>query len=346
MNDRTMPDREISYRQAINEALHEEMERDDTVIFLGEDIAGAPQSDDPKLMDCWGGALGASKGLLGKFGKQRVLDTPISESAFMGAAVGAAATGLRPIADVMFVSFTGVCLDSIMNQAARLRYMSGGRIKIPVVFRTIMGGGISAGAQHSDVNYSMFTHLPGLKCVAPATPADMKGLLKAAIRDDDPVIVFENKTLYDLKGPVPDGDHIVPLGQGRIVREGSDVTVVAISKTVHIALEAAKTLADQGISVEIVDPRSLSPLDEDLILDSVRKTEHVVVFDEDSPRCSMASDLIALIATKAFDYLDAPPKMLTPPHTPVPFSPPMEQFYLPDAEQLIAAVREVCHQTD
>jgi pyruvate dehydrogenase E1 component beta subunit len=336
-----MADREISYRQALNEALHEEMERDETVIILGEDIAGAPQSDDPALMDCWGGALGASKGLLGKFGKDRVLDTPITESAFMGAAVGAAATGLRPVADVMFVSFIGACLDSVMNQAARLRYMSGGKIKIPVVFRTIMGGGISAGAQHSDVNYSMFTHLPGLKCVAPATPADAKGLLKAAIRDDDPVIVFENKTLYDLKGPVPDGDHIVPLGKGCVVREGSDITVIAISKTVHTALAAAKALEAEGISVEIIDPRSLSPLDTDLILGSVRKTERVVVFDEDSPRCSIATDLVALIATQAFDYLDAPPRMVTPPHTPVPFSPPMEQFYLPDADQLIAAVREV-----
>jgi pyruvate dehydrogenase E1 component beta subunit len=336
-----MPERTISYRQAINEALHEEMERDETDIVIGEDIAGAPQSDDPAMQDAWGGVLGVTKGLIGKFGRQRVLDTPISESAIMGAAVGAAATGLRPVAELMFVGFSGVCLDQIVNQAAKLRYMFGGKARVPVVIRTTIGAGMGAAAQHSDVNYSVFAHYPGLKCVAPATPADAKGLLKAAIRDDDPVIFFENKTLYDVKGPVPDGDHIVPLGQGRVVREGSDVTVVAVSRMVHMAIEAADQLAGDGIHVEIVDPRSISPLDENLILESVRKTHRLIVMDEDTPRCSLATDIVALVATQAFDYLDAPPKAVTPPHTPVPFSPPLEQYYLPDTGALIAAVREL-----
>ena len=333
--------REISYREAINEALHEEMERDETVIVMGEDIAGAPQSNDPAMEDAWGGVFGVTKGLVGKFGRRRVFDTPISEAAYVGTATGAAMTGLRPVAEVMFVSFTEVCFDQIVNQAAKLRYMFGGKAKVPLTIRTMIGAGMGAAAQHSDINYSLFVHFPGLKCVAPATPADAKGLLKAAIRDDDPVIFFENKMLYDTKGPVPDGDYVTPLGKGKVVREGSDVTLVALSRMVGIAQEAADVLATEGVSVEIVDPRSLSPLDENLILESVRKTERVVVADEDNPRCSMAADIIALIATQAFDYLDAPPRMVTAPHTPVPFSPPLEQFYIPNADQLVSAIREL-----
>lgn len=336
-----MPDRIISYREAINEAIAEEMERDRNVILLGEDVAGAPQSDDPAMLDAWGGVLGVTKGLVGRFGKERVLDTPITESAIIGAATGAAATGLRPIAELMFVSFAGVCLDQIVNQAAKLRYMFGGKINVPLTVRTTIGAGAGAAAQHSDVNYSMFAHYPGLKCVVPSNPADAKGLLKAAIRDDDPVIVFENKMLYDMKGPVPDGEHIVPLGKGRVVREGNDVTVIALSRMVGVALEAAQELANDGISVEVVDPRSISPLDEDLILKSVRKTGHVVVVDEDNPRCSMATDIVALVATKAFDYLNAPPQMITAPHTPVPFSPPLEQYYLPSKGRIASRVRDL-----
>jgi pyruvate dehydrogenase E1 component beta subunit len=235
----------------------------------------------------------------------------------------------------------GVCLDQIVNQAAKLRYMFGGKARVPLTIRTTIGAGMGAAAQHSDINYSVFTHYAGLKCVAPATPADAKGLLKAAIRDDDPVIFFENKTLYDLKGPVPEGNHVVPLGKGCVVRPGSDVTVVALSSMVHVAMEAGDALAREGIDVEIIDPRSLSPLDSDLILKSVRRTERLVVVDEDNPRCSLATDIVALVATQAFDYLDSPPKMLTPPHTPVPFSPPLEQFYIPGVEQLVTAVREL-----
>ena len=317
------------------------MERDETVIAIGEDIAGAPQSDDPSMEDAWGGLLGVTNGLVGKFGKSRVIDTPISESAIMGAATGAAATGLRPVAELMFVGFAGVCLDQIVNQAAKLRYMFGGKAKVPMVVRTTIGAGMGAAAQHSDINYSMFTHFAGLKCVAPATPADAKGLLKSAIRDDDPVIFFENKTLYDVKGPVPEGEHLVPLGKARIAREGNDVTIVAFSRMVHLALEAAEALNGEGVDVEVIDPRSLSPLDDETILESVRKTERLVVVDEDNPRCSMATDIIALVTTQAFDHLDAPPRMVTAPHTPVPFSPPMEQYYVPSVERIITAVREV-----
>ena len=336
-----MTQREISYREAINEALVEEMERDDHVILIGEDVAGAPQSDDPDMLDSWGGVLGVTKGLVGRFGKERVLDTPITESAIIGAATGAAATGLRPVAELMFSSFIGVCLDQVANQAAKMRYMFGGKARIPLTIRTTIGAGIGAAAQHSDSNYSLFTHYPGLKCVVPSNPADAKGLLKAAIRDDDPIIFFENKVLYDTKGPVPDGEHVVPLGQGKVVREGSDVTVVAISRMVHVALEAAELLSNEGISLEVIDPRTISPLDETLILESVKKTERFVVVDEDNPRCSMATDIIALVATKAFDHLDAPPAMVTAPHSPVPFSPPLEKHYVPSADQVVSAVRQL-----
>lgn len=336
-----MTQREISYREAINEALGEEMERDGKVILLGEDIAGGAQNDDPDMYDAWGGVLGVTKGLVGRFGKERVLDTPISESAIMGAATGAAIGGLRPVAELMFVGFGGVCLDQIVNQAAKFRYMFGGKAKVPMTIRTTIGAGLGAAGQHSDSVYSIFAHYPGIKCVVPATPADAKGLLKAAIRDDDPVIIFENKVLYNMKGPVPEGEHVVPLGKGQTVREGKDVTVVALSRMVHIAMKAADLLAHQGVSVEIIDPRSISPLDEDLILESVRKTERLVVVDEDNPRCSMATDIVALVTTKAFDYLDAPPTMITAPHTPVPFSTPMETFYIPDEGQIVDAVRKL-----
>lgn len=336
-----MSESEITYRQAINDALVQEMERDENVVLLGEDIAGAPGRSDPEMQDAWGGVMGVTKGLITKFGPDRVLDTPISESAFVGAATGAAVTGLRPVVEVMFVEFFGVCLDQVLNQAAKLRYMFGGKVNVPVTIRTMIGAGLSAASQHSSCLYSIFAHFPGLKCVLPATPADAKGLLAASIRDDDPVIFFEHKALYDTKGLVPDGEHVVPLGRANVVREGKDVTIVALSRMVHVALEAAEALAKGGIDAEILDPRTISPLDEQAILDSVRKTEHLVIVDEDNPSCSMATQIAALAAGKAFDHLDAPIRMVTAPHTPVPFSPPMEQFYIPDPEQVIEAVTAV-----
>jgi acetoin:2,6-dichlorophenolindophenol oxidoreductase subunit beta len=329
--------RQLSYREAINEALRLEMRRDTNVILMGEDVTGASHSSDPDHLDAWGGVLGVTKGLVHEFGRDRVRDTPITESAFVGAGVGAAATGLRPVVELMFIGFLGVCLDQITNQAAKMRYMFGGKAKIPLVIRTMIGAGFRAAAQHSDSMYSTFVHFPGLKVVAPATPADAKGLLAAAIRDDDPVIFCENKLLYDVKGDVPEGEYVIPLGQAEVKREGSDVTIVAISRMVQVALEAAEQLARDGISAEVVDPRTLSPLDEDTLLDSMRKTGRLVVVDEDNPRCSVAADIASLAATKALDYLNAPVRLVTAPHTPVPFSPALEDFYVPTPRRVVEA---------
>jgi len=328
-----------TFREAINEALQQEMDRDPTVILMGEDVAGGATIEGFEQKGAWGGVLGVTQGLVERFGRQRVLDTPISESGYIGAAVGAAATGLRPVAELMFVDFMGVCLDQIFNQGAKLRYMFGGKASVPLVIRTMIGAGFRAAGQHSGCHYSIFTHFPGLKTVVPSTPADAKGLLAAAIRDPDPVIFFEHKLLYDIAGEIPEGEHVVPLGKADIKREGDDVTIVAIARMVHMALEAAEALASEGVEAEVVDLRSLSPLDEQAILESVRKTRRIVVADEDNPRCSMATDVAALVATRAFDHLDAPPQMVTAPHTPVPFSPVLEDFYIPSPERIAEAVR-------
>jgi pyruvate dehydrogenase E1 component beta subunit len=270
-----------------------------------------------------------------------VLDTPITEAGFVGAAVGAATTGLRPVVELMFVDFFGVCWDMIFDQGAKLRYMFGGKAKCPLVIRTMIGAGMGAAGQHSGCHYSVFTHMPGIKTVIPSTPADAKGLLATAMRDDDLVVVFENKMLYSMSGEVPEGEYTIPFGKADIKREGSDVTIVAISRMVHQALAAAEALAADGISAEIVDPRTLSPLDEETILQSVAKTHRLIVVDEDNPRCSAATDIAALVADKAFTELDAPIKLVTAPHTPVPFSPPLEQFYVPGPERIVATVQEI-----
>jgi pyruvate dehydrogenase E1 component beta subunit len=332
--------RVISYREAINEALRQEMRRDPRVILMGEDVTGASQSTDPEHLDAWGGVLGVTKGLVHEFGRECVRDTPITESGFMGAGVGAAATGLRPVVELMFIGFMGVCLDQIVNQAAKMRYMFGGKARIPLTIRTMVGAGFRAAAQHSDSIYSTFVHFPGLKVVAPATPADAKGLLAAAIRDDDPVIVCENKVLYDTKGEVPEGEYVIPLGLADVKRPGSDVTIVAISRMVLHALQAADDLAREGINAEVVDLRSLAPLDEATVLDSIRKTGRLVVVDEDNPRCSVAGDIATLAATQALEYLNAPVKLVTAPHTPVPFSPALEDFYVPSPARIATAARE------
>ncbi len=333
--------RQMTYAQAINEAIRMEMRRDPRVILMGEDVAGGATIAHLQDDEAWGGVLGVTKGLVQEFGRDRILDTPITEAGFIGAAVGAASTGLRPIAELMFVDFFGVCWDQIFDQGAKLRYMFGGKASCPLVIRTMIGAGMGAAGQHSGCHYSVFTHMPGIKTVVPSTPADAKGLLEAAIRDDDLVVVFENKLLYAVSGEVPEGEYVIPLGKADIKREGMDVTIVAISRMVHHALEAADTLQAQGISAEIVDPRTLSPLDEDAILDSVAKTHRLVVVDEDNPRCSAATDIAALVADKAFSELDAPIKLVTAPHTPVPFSPPLEQFYIPSPERIVATVQEL-----
>jgi len=333
--------RQLTYAQAINEALRQEMRRDPRVLLMGEDVAGGAGIDHFRNDDAWGGVLGVTKGLVQEFGRDRVLDTPITEAGFIGAAVGAATTGLRPVVELMFVDFFGVCWDMIFDQGAKLRYMFGGKARCPLVIRTMIGAGMGAAGQHSGCHYSVFTHMPGIKTVVPSTPMDAKGLLTAAIRDDDLVVVFEHKLLYSMSGEVPEGEYVVPLGQADIKREGTDVTIVAISRMVHQALAAAEALQGQGISAEVVDPRTLSPLDEDTILSSVAKTHRLVIVDEDNPRCSVATDIAALAADRAFTDLDAPIKLVTAPHTPVPFSPPLEQFYIPSPERIIATVQEI-----
>ena len=270
-----------------------------------------------------------------------MLDTPISESAFIGAAGGAAASGLRPVAELMFVDFMGVCFDQIYNQAAKFRYMFGGKAVTPMVIRTMYGAGIRAAAQHSQSLYPIFTHIPGLKVAIPSNPYDAKGLMAAAIRDDDPVIFFENKVLYATEGEVPEESYTIPLGEANFVREGEDVTIVAIGRMVGMAEQAAAALADEGIECEIVDPRTTSPLDEDTIYESVEETGRLVVVDESNPRCSIATDIAALVAQNCFSSLKSAPRMVTAPHTPPPFSPTLEDLFVPDPERVAAAVREV-----
>ena len=333
--------RTMTYQQAINEALQIAMREDPTVVLLGEDIAGGAMVDHLVNDDAWGGPMGVTKGLVQEFGRNRVLDTPITEAGFIGAAVGAAATGLRPVAELMFVDFFGCCMDQIFDQGAKLRYMFGGKAKCPVTIRTQIGAGVSAAGQHSGCHYSVFTHMPGIKCVVPSTPADAKGLLLSAIRDDDLVMFFENKVLYGIKGDVPEGDEGIPLGVADVKREGDDLTIVAISRMVHQALAAADALSAEGIEAEVIDPRTLSPLDDETILSSVAKTHRLLIVDEDNPRCSAATDIAAMVADRGFDTLDAPIKRLTAPHTPVPFSPPLEQFYVPSAERIAEAAREI-----
>ncbi|WP_426984092.1 alpha-ketoacid dehydrogenase subunit beta [Brevibacillus borstelensis] len=333
--------RKLSFSKAINEAMKIAMKQDENVILLGEDVAGGAQVDHLQDDEAWGGVLGVTKGLVQEFGRDRVLDTPITEAGYVGAAMAAAATGLRPIAELMFNDFIGSCLDQVMNQGAKFRYMFGGKAQVPITIRTMHGAGFRAAAQHSQSLYAMFTHIPGIKVVVPSTPYDAKGLLLTAIADNDPVVFFEDKTLYNMTGEVPEGHYTIPLGKADIKRTGSDVTIVAIGKQVHTALEAAELLAKKGIEVEVVDPRSLSPLDEDTILSSVAKTNRLIVIDEANPRCSIATDIAALVADKGFDTLDAPIKRITAPHTPVPFSPPLEDLYLPSPKKVIEVVSEL-----
>lgn len=329
--------RKISYQQAVNEALDQEMARDETIVLMGEDVVGGTGADGE--MDAWGGVLGVTKGLYGKYG-DRIMDTPISETGFVGAAVGAAATGLRPVVELMFIDFMGVCFDQMLNQAAKFRYMFGGKAETPMTVRTMIGAGFSAAAQHSQCLYPMFTAVPGLKVVVPSSPYDVKGLLIQSIRDNDPVIFCEHKVLYAMEGDVPEESYTIPFGEANILREGDDVTIVALGRMVHMAMEAADTLAKDGISCEVIDPRTTSPLDEETILESVENTGRVVVVDEANPRCSMATDIAALIAQKAFGDLEAPVEMVTAPHTPVPFALSLEAAYIPTAASVEKAVRK------
>ncbi|HET7668158.1 MAG TPA: alpha-ketoacid dehydrogenase subunit beta [Mycobacterium sp.] len=333
-----MATRKLSYREAINEALSQEMERDPSVIVMGEDNAGgagAPGED-----DAWGGVLGVTKGLYERF-PGRVLDTPITESAFIGAAIGAATRGMRPVAELMFIDFAGVCLDQIMNQAAKFRYMFGGKAVTPVVIRTMYGAGLRAAAQHSQGLYPVFTHLPGLKVVLPSSPYEAKGLLIQSIRDDDPVIFCEHKAMYDMTGDVPEESYTIPFGEANVVRDGDDVTIVAMGRMVSLAEQAAAELESSGVSAEVIDPRTASPLDLDTILESVEKTGRLVVVDEASPRCNLATDISAQVVSEAFGDLRAPIKMVSPPHVPVPFAQPLEDLYIPSVQDIVNSAKTV-----
>ena len=330
--------RKISYQQAINEALAQEMRRDPSVFIMGEDVAGGAGA--PGENDAWGGVLGVTKGLYDQF-PGRVLDTPLSEIGYVGAAVGAATCGVRPVCELMFVDFAGCCLDQILNQAAKFRYMFGGKASTPLVIRTMVGAGLRAAAQHSQMLTSLWTHIPGLKVVCPSSPYDAKGLLIQAIRDNDPVIFCEHKLLYSMQGEVPEELYTVPFGEANFLRDGKDVTLVSYGRLVNTAMDAARNLAGRGIDCEVIDLRTTSPLDEDSILESVEKTGRLVVIDEANPRCSMATDISALVAQKAFGALKAPIEMVTAPHTPVPFSDSLEDLYIPDAAKIEQAVLNV-----
>jgi acetoin:2,6-dichlorophenolindophenol oxidoreductase subunit beta len=342
--------RELTFSQAINEALRLEMRRDSTVIVLGEDVAGAAGRAHLGFVDAWGGPLRATRGLISEFGPERVLDTPIAEMGFVGAAVGAAMSGLRPVVEVMFVDLIGCCYDQIMNQAAKMHYMMGGQLDLPLVIRTAYGTrgdgkrtyGGGAAAQHSQTLYAVLAHIPGLKVVVPSTAYNAKGLTIAAIRDNGPVVILEHKFLgAAAKGHVPEEPYTVPIGRAEVVRRGRDLTICGIGRMTHVCLEAADLLAADGIQAEVVDVLTLSPLDESTILESVARTRRLIVVDEDTPTASVARDIAARVAEKGFDDLDAPIKTVTAPDTPVPFAAVLEAHYVPDAKQVIAAVHEL-----
>ncbi len=322
--------RELTYSEAINEALKEEMRRDPSVVTLGEDIAAI------------GGNFGVTKGLLDEFGPQRVKDTPISEDAIVGLSLGAAMVGIRPVAEIMFSSFLGCCMEELYNQVAAIRYMSGGQVKVPLVVRTVNSLGRSGAAQHSGRTEAWFVHTPGLKVVIPSTPYDAKGLLKTAIRDDDPVMFFEHALLYyGAKGPVPEEEYTIPFGVADVKREGTDVTIVAYSKMLHKALEAAELLSQEGIEAEVVDPRTLVPLDTKTIIESVKKTSRLIVAAEECGRAGCCAEIGCRVMEEAFDYLDAPIQRVAAANVPVPFSPPLEEYMMPKVEDIVAAAKRL-----
>jgi pyruvate dehydrogenase E1 component beta subunit len=321
--------RQITYAEALNEALREEMRRDTSVFVMGEDVA------------VWGGGgvFGVTKGLVEEFGAERVRDTPISEEAIAAVAIGAAATGSRPVAEIMYVDFIGLAMEPIVNQAAKLRYMFGGKARVPLVIRAQEGAGRGNAAQHSQSLEAWFCHIPGLKVVTPSTPADAKGLLTSAIRDDNPVIFLEHKALYFSKGPVPEGEYVVPLGKAAVKRIGRDVTVVGIHTMVGKALQAADKLAESGIELEVIDPRTLVPLDEEAIIESVKKTGRLIVSHEAYTRGGYGGEIITRVVEAAFDYLDAPPVRVCARDVPVPYSAVLESAALPQVEDLVTAAR-------
>jgi pyruvate dehydrogenase E1 component beta subunit len=322
--------RELTYAHAIREALAEEMRRDERVCIMGEDVAEA------------GTPFKVLSGLVEEFGSNRVIDTPISEAGFTGMAVGAAMTGLRPVVDIMFGDFIGLTMDQMVNQAAKVHYMSGGKWMVPMVMRTTLGATRRSAAQHSQSLHAWFSHVPGLKVALPSTPYDAKGLLKSAIRDNNPVVIFEDKMMYRLKGPVPEDDYVVPFGVADIKRVGEDITLVATSSMVHVALGAASLLEDAGVSAEVVDPRTAWPLDEPTLIESARKTSRVIVLDEGYERYGVTAEIASIIAAGAFYSLDAPVKRMGAMHVPIPFSPPLEDATVPTEQTVFQAALELC----
>ena len=329
---------EKTMRDAINEALHQAMAEDDTVFVIGEDVAGCNGSPSGKVGEV-GGVFGVTSGLYKAFGPNRCIDTPISESAIVGAAAGAALSGMRPVAEIMFADFIGVCMDQIVNQMGKFRYMFGGKSKCPAVIRFAAGGGFSAAAQHSQAMYQVMTSFPGIKVVVPSNAYDAKGLLLEAIKDDDPVLFFEPKALYQEACEVPDEMYTIPFGEAAFVREGDDVTVVAFGQMVGRAAQAIDALEADGISCDLIDPRTTSPLDEGAILESVEATGRLVVVDEAPPRCGLTADIAALAASKAFHSLKAPVQQVSAPHSPTPFSPELEAAYIPSVDKITAAIK-------
>ncbi len=323
------PERIGTIREAINEALHEEMQRDPKVILMGEDVGLA------------GGVFKVTNGLLKTFGPQRVYDTPIAEAGIVGLAVGGAMTGLRPVVEIMFSDFLTLASDQIVNQAAKLRYMTAGQTKVPLVVRTAMGASRRAAAQHSQSLQAWFCHIPGLKVIMPSTPADAKGLLKSAIRDDNPVIYFEDKMMYNQKGPIPTGDYLVPIGKARIHREGQHATVICTSSMLYPSLEAADLLGHDGIEVEVIDPRTLAPLDNQTLIDSATKTGHVLIVDEGYQSFGVTAEIAARVMEGAFDYLDEPVRRLGAADVPLPFAPSLEDLTIPNATQIVKIVKEM-----
>lgn len=322
--------KKITYRDAIKEALQEEMRRDETVFVMGEDVA-----------DPFGGSFKVTKGLSTEFGTDRVRNTPISEAVIAGAAVGAAIAGLRPVPEIMYMDFTGCCFDAIVNQAAKIRYMSGGQVQAPLVFRTQQGAGRSSAAQHAQSWEAIYAHIPGLKIILPATPYDVKGLLKTAIRDNDPVLFIEHKMLYGVKGEVPEEEYTIPFGKAKVVREGADVTVLAYSRMVQMALDAAKKLEKDGISAEVIDLRTIVPLDKDTIIKSLKKTERLAIAQEAVERCGFAAELATFAMEEAFDYLDAPVKRIAAKNTPVAFAPALEDFIIPNTDDIYKGIKSM-----
>jgi len=321
--------REILYREALNEALRQNLERDERVFIMGEDVG------------MFGGIFQITAGLYKDFGEDRVMDTPISESAIIGSGIGAAINGMRPVVEIMNVDFLPACMDQVANQAAKMRYMYGGQVTIPLVIRSSCGAGRGAAAQHSQVLHGLFMHIPGLKIAVPSTPYDAKGLLNTAIQDNNPVMFFEDKMLYNIKGPVPEEYYTIPFGQADVKREGADVTIVATFRMVHKALTVAEELEKEGIDIEVIDPRTLCPLDKETVIASVKKTGKLITVDEGNKSNGFGSEIAAIISEEAVEYLQAPIVRVAAPMTPVPYGPTLEKFYIPDEGNIKEAVQRV-----